>query len=143
MPGLTRRRPGIEAAFEYDPRGFLVVGIVNRGSAIGNAAIELVVPQDGGVGWIARIDPEGNPAMENGSFAVVPDTPAGERASLCWRESGLELPGGGAATSFRFFVGAVDAPSRLPVVLTVRAGRVSRRARFAATLERTPPELPS
>jgi hypothetical protein len=122
----ARRRP-VAASVGFDPHGFVHIELVNNGSPVANAVIDLVVPAEPGPGWLARVDQEGQPMFEDGSFTL-------ETGRLHWHETGLELDTG--TTLLRFFVGVVDEAVEMPVDFRLTAPGLA--VAYAGSATRTP-----
>jgi len=135
LPPLGASARQLRAEIGYDPRGFLHVSLTNDGAALSDAAVDLLVPSGTGPGWIARVDQEGQPMMEDGGFVLDADEALDGAPSLHWHETGLGVPTG--ATLLRFFVGVATEPSMMPVVLRLTASPAVA-VEFASTVSRTP-----
>jgi hypothetical protein len=120
-----RLRPEpILTEFHRDDMGFLHARLTNRAGRGGSVNLELSVPAVHEGHWIARVDPGGNPLMDQGRFIRVPTTDNPYMAELTWTESALQLPTRGRSVDLRFFVGYASALDLLPVRfrLTNKAG---------------------
>jgi hypothetical protein len=122
----ARRRP-VTASVGFDPHGFVHIELLNNGSPVTSAVIDVVVPGEPGPGWLARVDQEGQPMFEDGSFTL-------EDGRLHWHETGLEL--GTGRTLLRFFVGVVEEPDELPVDFRLTAPGLA--VAYAGSAARSP-----
>ena len=127
LPVASRLRPQIQAELSRGTDGFVLVRITNHGPDMDDATLMLSVPSIGAQHWIARVDPGGNPAMQQGHFEHGGTDSTGQSQTVSWHESGLAIPGGGKSSEFRFFVGL--AASAESCRFDLRSERPDQRAR--------------